>query len=306
MIDLEQFKQLYPNRYAQLVAHAQSTPLASKTVTTALSNFIKPELCALYAEPFTDPNYLWEIKYDGERCIADVRKDDHSLQARSGRDKTKMFPELHLETQVPAILDGEMVCYQDGKLIFNALQHRTNLQYGVEQAVKLYPVTYEVFDILQADGQDLQNLSLAERKKILAQTLIVTDNVRIVPTFTDGVALFEKMVADHIEGVVGKALISKYHQGKRNWIKVKATQIGEFIVSGYTPGTGWRASTFGALILKDENGKYVGNVGTGFDENEIRRLYEKLKSNQHIKVRVQYLEKTDDGMLRFPSYKGEA
>ena len=285
---------------------------------------IKPMLCELRTEPFNDPRYLWEIKYDGERCIAGVQ-GGYSLQARSGRDKTETFPELNLETRVPAVLDGEMVCYKDGVLLFNAMQHRANRINNVMLASKQYPATYEVFDILWADGQDLQKRPLTERKKILEQVLIVTDNVRIAPIYEDGVALFEEMVNKHMEGVVGKLKTGIYRQDKRDWLKVKAVQSGEFTICGYTQGTGWRTSTFGALVLGKVNGaglSYVGSVGTGFDTDEIGRLYQRILAiggdrcpfgrepepatwiKPVIRVMVQYLEITTDGRLRFPSYKG--
>lgn len=286
---------------------------------------IKPMLCELRPEPFNDPRYLWEIKYDGIRAVAGVQ-DGYSLQGRSGTDKTDLFPELNLETKVSAVLDGELVCYKDGELVFNGIQHRANRINGIELVSKQYPSTYEVFDILMADGQDLQRLPLEQRKKILDAVLIPSDNVRVAPyTDGDGVMLFQAVLGKHMEGVVGKLKTGTYRQDKRGWLKVKAIQSGEFIICGYTKGTGWRASTFGALVLGKLNGNglsYVGSVGTGFDEDEIRRLAQRMASlgespcpfgrepeeatwiKPVISVMIQYLELTAGGKLRFPSYKG--
>jgi len=286
---------------------------------------IHPMLCELRSEPFNDNRHLWEIKYDGIRSITGVVDGNYSIQGRSGKDKTPMFPELNLETKVSAVLDGELVCYKEGKLIFKGIQHRANRINNVMLTSKLYPATYEVFDILMADGQNLQRLPLGERKKILEQVLIPTDNVRVAPTFDDGVALFEEMQDKHMEGVVGKLKAGTYRQGKREWFKVKAVQSGEFTICGYTQGTGWRASTFGALVLGEvnENGiTYVGSVGTGFNEVEIGRLFQRMLAlgsdpcpfgrppepatwiKPVIRVAIQYLEFTNDHKLRFPSYKG--
>ena len=285
---------------------------------------IKPQLCELRSEPFNDPRYLWETKYDGIRIIAGVVQDGFSLQARSGTDKTNLFPELNLETKVSTVLDGELVCYKEGKLEFNGIQHRANRINNVTLASKQYPATYEVFDILMADGQDLQHTPLIKRKEILKAVLVPTDNVRIAEYSDDGIVLFQQVMANHIEGVVGKLKSGNYRQGKREWIKVKAVQSGEFTICGYTQGTGWRASTFGALVLGEFNGTgltYVGSVGTGFDEAEIGRLFQRmlaLGSNcpfgrppepatwikPVIRVAIQYLEFTNDHKLRFPSYKG--
>lgn len=284
---------------------------------------IKPMLCERRPEPFDDPRYLWETKYDGIRIVAGVQ-GGYSLQARSGTDKTRLFPELNLETKVSAVLDGELVCYKDGKLIFNGIQHRANRINNVTQASMQYPATYEVFDILMADGQDIQHLPLEKRKKILDAVLIPTDNVRAAPYGDDGVMLFQAVLDKQMEGVVGKLKIGAYRQGKREWIKVKAIQSDEFVICGYTEGTGWRASTFGALVLGKLNGTgltYVGSVGTGFDEAEINRLVNRMSGlggacpfgrepekatwlKPVIQVLVQYLEITQDGKLRFPSYKG--
>jgi len=236
-----------------------------------------------------------------------------------------MFPELNLETRVSAVLDGELVCYKDGKLVFKGIQHRANRINNVTLTSKIYPATYEVFDILMADGQDLQLLPLIERKEILGQVLIPSDNVRIAPTFDDGIALFEEMQDKHMEGVIGKLKKGIYRQGKREWFKVKAVQSGEFTICGYTQGTGWRASTFGALVLGEYHPSgfvYVGSVGTGFNDAEISRIHQRMLAigsdqcafgqppepatwiKPVIKVAIQYLEFTNDGKLRFPSYKG--
>jgi len=298
---------------------------------------VKPMLCELRKEPFNDDRYLWEIKYDGMRSVAGVMNSNYSIQSRSGKDKTSMFPELNLETRAPALLDGELVCYKEGKMIFRGVQRRANRLKEVALMSELYPATYEVFDILMVEGENLEYLPLEERKRILEQVLIPTDNVRMAPFTSDAVTLFNEAQANadhynltgeilgHKEGAVGKLKAGTYRQNKRDWLKVKTFQSGEFVICGYTQGTGWRTSTFGALLL----GKYikgglihVGSVGTGFDDNEIRRLYQRMLTLQGadcpfsvepepatwvkpvISVMIQYLELTDDGKLRFPSYKG--
>lgn len=300
---------------------------------------IKPMLCMLQQEPIDDDRHLWEIKYDGIRGIIEARGDNYSIQSRSGKDKTLMFPELRLETRGPVVLDGELVCYNDeGVLVFKGVQRRANRVRDIARMSKLYPATYEVFDILAIDEQSLQHLPLEERKRLLKAALIPTDNVRIAPYASDAIDLFNKAQAyadhynltgellGHKEGVVGKLKIGDYRQGKRDWVKVKTFQSSKFIICGYTEGTGWRASTFGALVLgKERNGEfvYVGDVGTGYDREEIQQLYRRMNAlksascpfneepekatwiTPSINVLIQYLELTDDGLLRFPSYKGE-
>lgn len=299
---------------------------------------IKPMLCELRSTPFNDDRYLWEVKYDGIRIVAEGDQGSHFLRSRSGKNKTTMFPELNLETRVPAVLDGELVCYnEEGRLIFRGIQRRANRVHDVVPMSKRYPATYEVFDILMVGGEDLQQSSLEERKKILEQVLVPTDNVRLAPYTSDAVTLFSeaqtnadyfnstKELLGHKEGIVGKLRHGFYHQGKRDWLKVKTFQSGVFTVCGYTQGTGWRTSTFGALVLGRDTGTgltYVGSVGTGFDEADLRRIHQEMLAigsvpcplgkppeeavwiKPVILVMVQYLEYTNDGRLRFPSYKG--
>lgn len=299
---------------------------------------IKPMLCTLRPEPYSNDDYLWEIKYDGIRGITEVVEGNHSIQSRSGKSKTAMFPELNLETKVPATLDGEIVCYNEGKPVFRGIQRRANRIKDVLFASLNYPATYEVFDILVAEGHMLYNLPLEERKEMLEQILVPSDNVRVAPYTEDGLGLFADAqinanhyhvtgkVLGHKEGVVGKLKSGIYRPGSHDWIKVKTFKLDEFAICGYTQGTGWRASTFGALILGkvDDVGAtpvHVGSVGTGFDRAEIEKLYRRMVELKDscpfgvvpepatwvkpvIRVYIQYAEYTDDNKLRTPSYKG--
>jgi len=285
---------------------------------------INPQLCELETKAFNSDTHIWEVKKDGIRIISGVNAEGYSLQARSGTEKTHLFPEMHIETKVPAILDGEFSCYQNGKVVFRGIQHRANRVKDIILVSKIYPATYDVFDVLWVDGQDLQHLPLMERKRILEAVLIPTDNCRILPYFDDGVQLFEDVKANMEEGVIGKRKDGAYQQGLRAWIKVKAIQYGKFVICGYTKGTGWREPTFGALVLGQQTKDglvHVGSVGTGFDEAEINRLYGKMTKlhdscpfptepekatwiKPAIEVRIAFQELTDDRKLRFPSYKG--
>lgn len=300
---------------------------------------IKPMLCTLRAEPFNDSDYLWEVKYDGIRGITSTGGAGYSIQSRSGRDKTAMFPELNLETRVPAILDGELVCYSDGKPVFRGIQRRANRVNNIPQMSRDYPATYEVFDVLMAEGHMLYHLPLEGRREMLEQILIPTDNVRVASCTEDGLGLFADAqtnanhyrvtgeIIGHKEGVVGKLKNGYYRPGSHDWIKVKTFKLDEFVICGYTQGTGWRTSTFGALVLgklADGIGAipvHVGSVGTGFDRAEIGKLYRRMVALRDscpfdvvpelatwikpvIRVFIQYAEYTDDDKLRIPSYKG--
>lgn len=281
---------------------------------------IKPMLCREHPKAFSDPNYIWETKYDGNRIIAACGGQGYYLQARSGRDRTDQFPELKLSVKQNVILDGELVCYGDGGRedgIFNDIQHRNRMN-NIKKAAELYPVTFEVFDIIEVDGLNVENEPLKQRKGLLETVLQPTENVGLGHSTVDGVSLFERAKALGLEGVVGKRLDGQYLQGKREWLKVKVWRYGTFLVVGYTAGTGWRASTFGALILSSMTGDYVGEVGTGFNNQQLEELCELFQSGpcpwpkppasatwvKPFAARIRFMEYTNDGVLRFPSWKG--
>jgi bifunctional non-homologous end joining protein LigD len=278
----------------------------------------EPMLCKLADKPFSDPGYIWEPKLDGARIIATVLDGKVRLFGRSGAEKTHLFPDLKIQTACDCVLDGEVVSGDS----FNALQHRVNRVNGITQAIKDYPAKYSVFDILQLGSLSIAGFPLSNRKEVLKTIVIETENVNLTPSVTDGVKLFEVMKQNHLEGVVGKDLKGQYHEGKREWLKVKCWQEGMFLAVGYTQGTGWRASTFGALVLADAKVNYVGSVGTGFTNEVIKDLMKLFKSGNNpfawsaphptepvswvkpFPVKVKYLEVTADGMLRFPAFKG--
>ncbi len=282
---------------------------------------IKPMLCQEAAEPFNNPGYLWETKYDGVRALVSVDAAGHKIQARSGTDKTRLFPELVIKTRFPAILDGEIVS-ADGK--FNAIQHRANRQNGILSSADRYPAIYEVFDILEVDGPqghlNLRFQPLWKRKDILEQILLPNETTKLSTYTYDGIALFKAAESAGDEGVVGKDIKQAYLENKRAWLKVKTWQMETFLAVGYTKGTGWREKSFGALVLSDAHGVYVGEVGTGFNDEDIARICGRFipgacpfskepEPATWIKpfgVKIRYLEKSNDGILRFPSYKGDA
>ena len=281
---------------------------------------IKPMLAKLAPRPI-DEGYLWEEKYDGVRIVGFPDR----LQARSGTDKTHIFPEIDIRTVKPCVLDGEVICSD-----FQAIQRRVNRKVDIKRVASEYPATYMVFDILECDGIDLRNETLLWRKRVLEEMLRPTDTVKLTPYCKKGEALFNEMLEQRKEGIVGKPVFSRYIEGQRlDWLKVKCNIQGSFVVCGYTPGTGWRKNLFGALLLAEPdllgNLCYVGMVGTGFGNAEIESLLKSLNEirtpvspfgyNPLIReevtwvqpviwVNIRFLEYSNARMLRFPSYKG--
>jgi bifunctional non-homologous end joining protein LigD len=197
------------------------------------------------------------------------------------------------------------------------------------------PIVYYVFDVLEIEGEPVIDLPLVERRKLLEGLLERRNKtVRLSETFEDGQALLDAAKQRQLEGIMAKRLDSRYLPGKRtrDWLKIKTHSEQEFVVVGYTKGTGRRASSFGALVLGYYVGGelvYAGNVGTGFNSKEIEKLLDKLRPLRRDtspfrevpkmpKVRksdviwvepklvaeVEFAEWTHDGRLRAPSYKG--
>ncbi len=302
-----------------------------------MSSKIKPMLAKgsphpvgnVYPAIFKDGSHLWEIKYDGIRLLSFINKGITSLQARSGTNKTHTFPELRIETKVPAVLDGEVISAA-GLSFQDSIQKRMNRKLNIDAMVKLFPVKKAVFDVLEVDGKNVEHLPLETRKEMLADIFIPTDNAELAPYTEDGVSLWNEVTNLGLEGIVGKNKQGAYLRDKREWLKVKAWKrnygidsTGEtFLVVGYTKGTGWRESIFGALEIArleaDGTSTYVGEAGTGYDRAEMQHLCslfspaacpwakEPLLATwvQPFACWMQYLEYSNDGMMRFPSFKG--
>ena len=183
------------------------------------------------------------------------------------------------------VLDGELVVFKEGKPDFYALAEREHVEekMRIELLSKIMPATLIVFDILHKDGEDLINLPLIERKKILEE--VVKENERvIISTYVigKGKKFFEEVKKRGLEGVMAKKLDSTYQLGKRSkdWLKIKYLKTLDCIICGFTEGTGWREEYFGALlcgIYYQGKLRYIGRVGTGWNEEDLKQLTPLLK-----------------------------
>ncbi|MGA7097677.1 MAG: non-homologous end-joining DNA ligase [Acidimicrobiia bacterium] len=251
---------------------------------------LEPMLATLTADAFDDADWGFEPKWDGIRAIA-VCEEATRLISRNDHDITVAYPELHkLHDQVvavEAILDGEIVAFDDGVPSFQKLQQRMHLrdEHQIEQMAVRIPVAYMIFDLLYLDGKDLTNEPLEERRRILEDTIVTTESIQISPvTKGDGVALFEAAKQRGLEGIMAKRSSSIYRPGarSRDWLKVKVTFDADVVIVGWTEGEGRRKGTLGSLVMAvyDEDGKlrYVGNVGTGFDRRSLEDATKRLTS----------------------------
>src|SRR5258708_4151137 len=190
---------------------------------------------------FDHADWMWEPKLDGYRTLAFVTEKGVTLKSRRGVAMDK-FPRLEAELATQAVnsmvLDGELVAFDaDGKPSFNAMQ---NVQPST-------PVVFYCFDLLHFAGLNLRKAPYRDRRRWLGQCLLPSSLVQLVHASNEGKALQKAALESGLEGVIGKQKASLYEPGKRSslWLKVKATQSGDFVVGGYTRGKGSRAS-FGA------------------------------------------------------------
>jgi DNA ligase D-like protein (predicted ligase) len=250
-------------------------------------------MMAYTAEPFDSNQFCFELKWDGLRAIAYIKNRKVEFQNRNLTYVTKSYPELHdlpsnLEAK-SAIVDGEVVILENGRPSFESLQNR----FGVDDAVRVrmlskkMPATYVAFDLLHLNGRDIIDQPLSARKARL-QKLIKEDPYAIFSEHVpeSGRAFFRKAVGLGFEGIIAKRVDSTYQIGVRSndWLKIKDVKTMDALVCGYTEGTGARSSTFGALVAGAYNrqGKlvHVGNVGTGFTDQDLAKLSRLLKPHR--------------------------
>jgi bifunctional non-homologous end joining protein LigD len=282
---------------------------------------VQPMLATLVAEPFDKPGWVYEEKYDGDRMLAYKEVGRVRLLSRNGKDRTSNFPDIveAIEKLRPAalLLDGEVVVFDRKRVSRFQL-----LQQGKGEAI------YAVFDCLYADGNDLRHEPLSERRKVLER--VVSGNGVLLLSHrlaADGLEAYKIAKRSGYEGLVAKDLSSPYVQKRSKfWLKVKVHQEDEFVIAGYTAPEGSR-KYFGALLLGAyEAGKlrYVGKVGTGFDEKTLATLYKQFKPlvsrtttladpppergvtylEPKLVAQISYQEVTADKKLRQPVYLG--
>jgi bifunctional non-homologous end joining protein LigD len=276
-------------------------------------------------------DWAFEVKWDGYRALAYVRGGEAALVSRNGNDLTERFATVAgavaRTVKTPdGVLDGE-VCALDeqGRPSFSAMQ----------QAKPETPIVYEVFDLLELEGDPLVELPLRQRRKRL-EVLLDRRNrtVRLSETFEDGESLLQAAKQQGLEGIIAKRLDSPYRQGKRTreWLKIKTHGRQEFVIAGYTKGQGRRSGRFGSLVLgvwRGDELSYVGNVGTGFTDKDIDELLARLRPLEQkgspfpvvpkmpkvkkddvvwvkpeLVAEVEFVEWTHDGRLRAPSFQG--
>jgi len=245
-------------------------------------------MLAYPSKPFDSQKFLYELKYDGTRAICYVQDGKVKLINRRNADITERYPEVVNSLKVKGkevVLDGEIVCFENGKPSFYKLAEREHIidKFRINLLSKLIPATYMVFDILYVDGKELVNLPLIERKRILSECVVVNERVKIVDfVIGKGLELFEFAKSNGYEGIMAKKIDGFYEEKRsHNWLKIKVVDTLDVVVLGFTKGNGERESLGSLLIGAYVNGKlrYIGSVGSGFDREKISEALNKLKGD---------------------------
>jgi bifunctional non-homologous end joining protein LigD len=251
---------------------------------------IHPMLATSVAKAFDDPDWLFEIKWDGYRAIAFIENGGVRLVSRNQNDLTAQFSELGSLPQFVnaqrTILDGEIVALdEEGRPSFSLMQQRTGFHPGKRRLARRegVPVIYYAFDLLYLDGLDLRRVALEQRKQLLQDRIRVGGVIQFSDHYAEkGLALFEAAKQRGLEGILAKKRSSVYQEKRSNdWLKIKITQRQECVIGGYTDPEGSR-EYFGALVLGlyDEQGRliHVGQVGTGFDQKALKEMFTRLQT----------------------------
>lgn len=262
---------------------------------------LNPMLAQTGEEPFDNPDYIYDLKYNGMRIVGHKDGGSALLQGRSGLDYTAQFPELNgLVKNIKsamASVDGEVVCLgADGLPDFNALQQRIGQTNPLTVKVLMgqYPAIYEVFEVARVDEYDLTaggkaRANQMQRREILEKILIPDEKVRLSPYVVgSGIALMEQVKAINdkagrqvFDGVMAKTKSGLYTPGGRGdaWTKFKIPHYANYVICGFTKGTGWREDLMGGVVLgQPENGglRWVGVAGSGFTYKQLQDVYASL------------------------------
>jgi bifunctional non-homologous end joining protein LigD len=293
-------------------------------------------LATLQERPFSRVDWIFEIKYDGVRVLAERNGGTIELYGRNGTQITSRYPELTEALKKLSVdhfvIDGEIVALDEqGQPSFQRLQARMHLTSArdIQSAMSVAPVEAVFFDCLALDGYDLRSLPLLERKECLMRLLPRLGRARYSDHIAEaGERFFEAASERGLEGIVAKKAHSRYVGGRsRDWIKLKCQKHQEFVIGGYTDPQGGR-SYFGALHLGLYEGNkliYVSKVGTGFDEKTLKSIWEKMQPltqrqspfdeksptgrghhwvEPKLVCEVRFSDWTNDGGIRHPAFLG--
>jgi len=259
--------------------------------------------------PFADPDWLYEMKWDGYRILAHKQRKNVVLHSRGLQDYTGWYRPIARELskiQADLVLDGEIVVLnEEGIPHFDALQ-----RYREGDAIRYY-----VFDLLWYNGKSLLGVTLEQRKEMLRELLPVSRLIEFSEDFDDGVKLFAEAEMRGMEGIVAKKRNSLYRPGERtrDWLKIPAVKRQEFVIGGWTESDTprlFRSLIFGAYKTGELH--FVGHSGGGWKEKEMRRILERLQkletknspfvNNVDIRHRIHWAKPTLVAEFRYDTF----
>lgn len=293
------------------------------------SKNIKPMLIGTEGEPFDSTDYLYELKLDGERCIAYLEPDSTELRNKRNMkmlQKTPELSEIHKNVSVRCILDGELAVIKDGKPDFYEIQRRSLMSnpLKIKLASEKYPACYTAFDIIFYEDRQVTDLPLTERKELLQKAVKSENNRFAVSRYIEnnGIAFYELAVKQELEGIVAKRKDSRYHFDKRtkDWIKIKYMLDDDFVILGYI----LKDNSMNSIILgqyKGGNLIYKGHVTLGVSGESFKRIKELKQVNPPFEsvpkgnenafwvepklvCTVKYMMQTENKGMRQPVLKG--
>jgi bifunctional non-homologous end joining protein LigD len=293
--------------------------------------WLQPMLAVLTDERFSDPEWIFERKLDGERVLVFRDGNRTRLVTRNQNTVNATYPELvEAMADQPArefVADGEVVAF-DGKVTsFSRLQKRMQIKDPDKARASGVVVYLYLFDLLHLDGHDVTGLALRDRKSLLLRAFSFEDPIRFTPHRNEqGVAYFDEACSKGWEGVIAKNARAPYNHGRsRDWLKFKCGKGQELVIGGFTEPKGDRHG-FGALLLGYfDSGelRYAGKVGTGFDEAFLKDFRETLDARRRetcpfdddvdedaswvcpdLVAEIGFTEWTSAGKLRHPRFLG--
>ncbi len=263
----------------ELLEKLESTA-EDKLVEKKFPKWVDPMLAKLTHDYFDDPDWIYERKFDGERCITYIYNGDVRLMSRNEKKLNAQYPELAkalIDMDMPdMIIDGEIVAFKDDVTSFKRLQKRMHVSDVTDELTKKVPVYYYLFDIIYFDGYDLSDLPLRDRKRILKGSIDYADPIRFtIHRDENGMKFHKEACKKGWEGLIAKDATSEYiHKRSSEWLKFKCINQQEFVIGGYTEPSGERIG-FGALLIgyyDDDDLVYAGKAGTGYDDDMLRML----------------------------------
>ncbi len=291
-----------------------------------------PTLATLTEKRFSDPQWIFERKFDGMRCLAFRDGDRVRLMSRNRQPLNGTYPELvdalAAQRATRFVVDGEVVAFEGRRTSFARLQGRLGITDPAAARASRIRIFYYLFDLLHLDGVSTTDVPLSWRKRLLRDAIKSDGPLRYTThRVEDGLSAYRTACERGDEGVIAKLADSGYGSGRSpNWLKFKCVRDQEFVVGGYTGPKGSRVE-LGALLLGYYDGRelrYAGKVGTGFDEATLRRLHERLSAIEQdaspfdaavrepgahwvrpeLVTQIGFSEWTRDGKLRHPRYLG--